>query len=79
MCFQYIKFYKEMLECKIRNLKGFLKQIFEVSVQIFRGKWEGETLFKRFFIFKQFEKSQNGYYPDNLNVEVFAVLPPCNF
>ena len=49
----------------------FLKQIFEVSFKIFCRKWEGGTLLKWFFIFKQFKKYQSDYYPDNLSLISF--------
>ena len=51
-----------------------LKQIFEVPVKTFCRKWEGGTLPKGFFNFKQPEKSQNEYYPDNLNLISFFSL-----
>ena len=45
-----------MAEYKIRNLKNFLKHIFEVSIKTCCRKWGGQTLPKRFFIFKQLKK-----------------------
>ena len=42
--------------------------MFYVSIKTIFRKWEGETLHKRFFIFKQRGKCQNKYYPDNLNL-----------
>ena len=42
--------------------------MFYVSIKTFCWKWEGETLPKWFFIFKQRGKCQNKYYPDNLNL-----------
>ena len=39
-----------------------MKQIFDVSIKTFSGKWEGETLPKWFFTFTQLEKYQNEYY-----------------
>ena len=48
-----------------------LKETFEVSIKIFPRKWEGETLAKWFFIYKQLEKCQNEYYPDNPNLISF--------
>ena len=42
--------------------------MFHVSIKTFCRKWEGETIPKWFFIFKQLEKCQNKYYPDNLNL-----------
>ena len=50
----------------------FVKQMFEVSVKTFCRKWEGEFLPKLFFIFKQLEKCQNEYYPNNLNLIRFC-------
>ena len=43
----------------------------EVSIKTFCGKWKGETLPKRFFIFKQLGKYQNEYYPNYLNLVRF--------
>ena len=48
-----------------------LKQIFEVCVQTFCRKWEGETLPKWFFNFKQIEKCQNDNYPDKRKFNTF--------
>ena len=41
---------------------------FEASIKILCRKWEGETLPKSFFIYKQLDKCQNEYYPDNPNL-----------
>ena len=60
----------------------FLKRTFEVSVKIFCRKWEGETLSKWFFIYKQLDKSQNEHYPDNPYLISFCrriSLHPCTF
>ena len=43
----------------------------EVSIKTFCGKWKGETLPKRFFIFKQLGKYQSKYYPNYLNLVRF--------
>ena len=56
-----------MAKYKIRNLK----QTFRDFVGTFSRKWEGETLPKWFFIFKELEKCPNEYYPDNLNLIIF--------
>ena len=60
-----------MEKYKIRNLK-VLKQTFGISIKKFCKKWEGETLPKWFFIFKQLEKWQNEFYPYNLNLISFC-------
>ena len=60
-----------MAKYKIRNLEKFLKQTFEVSIKIFCWKWERETLTKWFFIYKELDKCQNEYYPDNPNLISF--------
>ena len=49
----------------------FLKQTFEVCIKLFCWKWEGETLTKWFFIYKQLDKCQNEYYPENPNLISF--------
>ena len=54
-----------MTKCKIRNLKV-------ASIITFCKKREGETLPKLFFIYKQLEKCQNEYYPNNLNLISFC-------
>ena len=60
---------------KVQYIKKFFKQIFEVSIKIFCSKWEGETLPKWFFIYKQLDKYQNEYYPDNENKIFVDVFP----
>ena len=55
-----------MAKCKIRNLKLFEKQTFEVSMKTFSRKWEGEALPKLFFTYKKLDKCQSECYPDNL-------------
>ena len=46
--------------------------LFEVSVKLFCRIWEGKTLPKWFFIFKQLKEMQNKYYPDNKNLVCFC-------
>ena len=52
--------------------KFLKKKTFEISIKTFCRKWEGETLPKCFFIFKQLEKYQNEYYPYNINLILFC-------
>ena len=54
-----------------KNWKSF-KQTFEVSIKFFCRKWERETFPKWFFIYKQLDKCQNEYYPDNGNIISFC-------
>ena len=49
-----------------------LKQTCEFSIKIFCWKWEGENISKGFFIYKQLDKCQNEYYPDNINSVSFC-------
>ena len=51
-----------------KKFKSFLKQ----TSEIFSKEWEGEILIKWFFIYKQLEKCQNKYYPDNLSLIRFC-------
>ena len=55
-----------MTKYNIRNLKvaSFYHNILQ--------KREGETLPKLFFIYKQLDKCQNEYYPNNLNLISFC-------
>ena len=54
MCLESSKFHdiREMARHKIKSLKT-LKQILENSIKKICQKWEGETISKRFFFFKQ--------------------------
>ena len=54
-----------------KNWKSF-KQTFEVSIKFFCRKWERETFPKWFFIYKQLDKCQNEYYPENPNITRFC-------
>ena len=61
-----------MAKCKTRNLT------FGVSIKTFWRKWEGETLPKWFFIYKQLSKCQNEYYFKNLgltSISKWGVFP----
>ena len=49
-----------------------LKQTCEFSIKIFCWEWEGENISKGFFIYKQLDKCQNEYYPDNINSVSFC-------
>ena len=53
------------------KIKTFLKQTIQVSSKTFGRKWEGETLLKLFFNFKQPEQYQNEHHPYNLNLISF--------
>ena len=63
-----------MAKYKIRSFRKFSEEIYEVFAKKFCRKWEGETLPKWFFSFKQLEKGQNEYYPHNLNLISFCSL-----
>ena len=59
-----------MAKYNIKNLQVF--QTNKFSIKISCRKWETETLPKWFFIYKQFDKCQNEYYPDNRNIISFC-------
>ena len=48
------------------------KRTLDVSIKKLCRKWEGGTLSKWFFVFKQLEKRQNECYPHNLNLTNFS-------
>ena len=59
-------YHKSNKPSDIKKSQNKFQKNFKVSVETFWRKWEEESLLKGFWNFKQPEKCQNKYYPNNL-------------